>query len=109
MKRSILLLIFLSFSIFSYSQEKERTNSFDVYPNPAFEYINIKFSDDSAIDRESISIHSLIGNKVNTTIENSEENIIRISLRELNSGYYFLSVTNKSNNRRELVKFLKIN
>jgi len=109
MKRSILLLVFLSSSIFSYSQEKEITNSFDVYPNPAFEYINIKFSDDSTIDRESVSIHSLIGNKVNTTIENSEENIITISLRELNSGYYFLSVTNKSNNRRELVKFLKIN
>ena len=109
MRRGILLLFFLCFSIFSYSQKKEKTDSFDVYPNPAFEYINIKFSKDSTIDRETVSIHSLIGNKVNITAENSDENLIRISLRELNSGYYFISVTNKSNNRREVVKFLKIN
>ena len=58
---------------------------------------------------KSFSVHSLIGNKVDITTENLSENTIRISLRDLNPGFYFLSLTDKSTERREIVKFLKIN
>ena len=109
MKKLLLCVFLLSLSNFSFSQKKESNSYFEVYPNPAIDHINIKFNDKSNIANQSFSIHSLIGNKVNVTTENLSENTIRISLRDLNSGFYFLSLTDKSTERRDMVKFLKVN
>ncbi len=102
-------IFFLTISNVSFSQKKEINKYFDVYPNPATDYLNIKFDDKSNIDNKSFSIHSLIGNQVNITIEKSPDNTIRISLQDLNPGFYFLSLTDNLTERREIVKFLKIN
>ena len=109
MKKLLFCVFLLSLSNFSFSQKKESNSYFEVYPNPAIDHINIKFNDKSNITNQSFSIHSLIGNKVNITTENLSDNTIRISLRHLNSGFYFLSLTDKLTERREMVKFLKIN
>ena len=109
MKKLLFCVFLLSLSNFSFSQKKESNSYFEVYPNPAIDHINIKFNDKSNITNQSFSIHSLIGNKVNITTENLSDNTIRISLRHLNSGFYFLFLTDKLTERREMVKFLKIN
>ena len=109
MKKLFFFICLLSLSSVSFSQKKESNKNFEVYLNPAIDYINIKFDGKSNIMNKSFSVHSLIGNKVDITTENLSENTIRISLRDLNSGFYFLSLTDKSTERREIVKFLKIN
>lgn len=109
MKKLFFFICLLSLSSVSFSQKKESNKNFEVYPNPAIDYINIKFDGKSNIMNKSFSVHSLIGNKVDITTENLSENTIRISLRDLNSGYYFLSLTDKPTERRKIVKFLKIN
>ena len=109
MKKLFFFICLLSLSSVSFSQKKESNTNFEVYPNPAIDYINIKFDGKSNIMNKSFSVHSLIGNKVDITTENLSENTIRIPLRDLNSGFYFLSLTDKTTERREIVKFLKIN
>ncbi|MFL2990822.1 MAG: T9SS type A sorting domain-containing protein [Cytophagales bacterium] len=109
MKKLFFFIYLLSLSSVSFSQKKESNTNFEVYPNPAIDYINIKFDGKSNIMNKSFSVHSLIGNKVDITTENLSENTIRIPLRDLNSGFYFLSLTDKTTERREIVKFLKIN
>ena len=109
MKKIFLCILFFSIFNISFSQQKELNRYFEVYPNPATEYINIKFIDKSKIANQTFSVHSLIGNKVDITSENLSDNTIRISIRDLNSGFYFLSLTDNQTEKREMVKFLKIN
>ncbi len=109
MKKSILFLFFLSFSFSSYSQEKDRNKIYELYPNPAIDHINIKFKDINFINNQSISVFSLIGNPLNIETEMLEDNVIQISLREVNAGIYFLSIKNIITNEREIIKFLKVN
>tara|TARA_B100000989_G_scaffold286850_1_gene255918 strand:+ start:253 stop:582 length:330 start_codon:yes stop_codon:yes gene_type:complete len=109
MKKSLLFLFFLILSIFTYAQEKDINKFYEVYPNPAIDHINIKFKDINYIDYQSISIFSLIGNPVDIETESLDYNTIQISLREVNSGIYFLSLKNIITDKREIIKFLKVN
>ena len=101
----IFVLLFLSNSVFS--QESEDKVSFELYPNPASEYINLKFSRNLSLDNHKISIHSLIGNQINFNKENLSDSEIRIYLDEFNKGYYFLIIDNLILDKRKIIKFSK--
>ena len=66
MFRYIILFFLLIFSYTSYSQNNEKNISIDLYPNPANEYINLKFENNRITDDDyDYSIHSqLIGNEM---------------------------------------------
>ena len=74
---------------------------FNVSPNPAKEVINIEFTKNIT---GIVYIHDGIGNQVLEQEVNNELNK-KISLRELNSGIYFISV--KTNAKTMIKRFIK--
>ncbi len=88
-------------------QERNDLYNAEIYPNPASEYINLKINSDIDIDNIQFSIFTLIGNEMTLDMEKISEREIRFNLNNYNTGYYFLSVRNKRDNKSKILKFSK--
>ena len=73
---------------------------------PANEFINLKI-DNNSIDDYNFSIHSLIGNQMDFQQEKISDNEMRFVINSFNSGYYFILIDFKNENRRRIIKFSK--
>jgi len=105
MIRTILFL----FTIISnplFSQEKDKDMTYSIFPNPANEFINLKI-DNNSINDYNFSIHSLIGNQMDFQQEKISDNEMRFVINSFNSGYYFILIDFKNENRRRIIKFSK--
>ena len=71
------------------TKEVSFANGFEIYPNPFLSHLNLKF--DNINNIKKIEIYSTIG-KIITLIKIST----RLDLSQLNSGIYFIKVTNKN-------------
>ncbi|MBP8034021.1 MAG: T9SS type A sorting domain-containing protein [Bacteroidia bacterium] len=74
---------------------KENTNqriNFSIYPNPAKEILHIKY-ETSNYDSIEIKITNLLGETVLT--EKATSNNLSVKTNNLNSGVYFVTITNK--------------
>jgi len=63
----------------------------NIFPNPTSEVINIQFNDGTK-STTTITIYSLVGQKVKETILPIGTELSSINVRSLNKGMYFLSV-----------------
>lgn len=102
-------LIFLFFFITSpiFSQEKDKNISYSIFPNPAYEFVNLKINNNTTVNDYNFSIHSLIGNEMDFRQEKISENELRFDLNNFNNGYYFLLIDFKKSNGRKIIKFSK--
>ncbi len=66
-------------------------NAIKLYPNPANVYSIIEFNDNAA--SHNVAIMDVAG-RVIRTIENHKYNTLRLDREDLNSGVYFINVTN---------------
>ena len=82
------------------------TKSVSVFPNPAVEYLNVKFESPIA-KKTKLTVHNVIGNLVEVESETIDEYEIRLKVRDLPVGYYLLAVRDEESNSRSTIKFLK--
>jgi hypothetical protein len=78
--------------------ENASTVSFSTYPNPATDFVQVRFSQPSS---ETISIYSLTGTLLKT-VTATNQNIVTINLSGITTGVYILKAGNKTS--RLLVK-----
>ncbi len=77
-----------------------------VYPNPAVDYLTIKF--ESPVAKTSrLAFHSIIGSSIELETEVLDEYEIRVKVKDLPVGYYVVAVHDPMNNARGIYKFLK--
>ena len=77
-----------------------------IYPNPATEYLTIKF--ESPIAKSSkLAFHSIIGSAIELEQEAIDDFEIRVKVKDLPVGYYIIAVHDPQNNSRAIYKFLK--
>jgi hypothetical protein len=111
----VLALAVIGFS--AYAQQKEEmtgsgaptidlVKSVSVFPNPAIEYLNVKFENPIA-KKTKLTVHNVIGNVVEVESETIDEYEIRLRVRDLPVGYYLLAVRDEESNSRSTIKFLK--
>jgi hypothetical protein len=81
-------------------------NSISIFPNPAIEFLNVKFEEPIA-RKARITVHNVIGNIVEVESETLDEHEIRIKVKDLPVGYYLLAVRDEASNSRGTLKFLK--
>lgn len=62
-----------------------------VYPNPAIDYINLKFEQPVA-KSVTLELHSIIGNLLEVESEIVDDYEVRVRVKDLPSGYYLLDV-----------------
>lgn len=113
MKAALLFIIVLIAGQVGYSQGHEESfrtgdpvKSVQVYPNPAVDYLTIKF--ESPIAKVSrLAFHSIIGSSLELEQEVIDEFEIRVKVKDLPIGYYIVAVHDPQNNSRAIYKFLK--
>jgi Secretion system C-terminal sorting domain len=81
-----------SVDTFDLATNQNEVQNFDVYPNPANNYITVTSSNNSLINQ--IQITDLNGRVINNTIENSVVSS-EINIADLSSGIYFVKVSSK--------------
>lgn len=109
----IVLLAILSMHA-AFGQAKDETVAFrtdpaksiQVYPNPTTEFVIIKFESPTA-NQSKFTIHNVIGNEIESEPEFIDEYEVRIKVKDLHEGYYFLSVQNVQTSLKTSYKFLK--
>ena len=62
-----------------------------VYPNPAVDYVNLKFEQPMA-KSVTLELHSIIGNSLEVESELIDDYEVRIRVKDLPTGYYVLDV-----------------
>ena len=85
--------------------ENENLLSFNLFPNPAKDFVNIKVNQLSS-NKLDVSLYSLDGKMVLSTSKSIQNNQTQLDVSNLKSGMYFLKITNDD---KELVKKLIIN
>lgn len=76
-----------------------------VYPNPTFDYLNVKIN--KGFEIQNIEIYSVTGQKVDTKSIDKTGESIKIDISNLNEGFYFLKVSGKDK-IMETSKFFKM-
>ncbi len=62
-----------------------------VYPNPAVDYVSLKFEQPLA-KLVTLELHSIIGNSLEIETEAIDDFEVRIRVKDLPSGYYLVDV-----------------
>ena len=81
--------------------ESSLNKSFLIYPNPASDYLTLKFAQNTS--KAEIKIYNLLGELKSTSRKSSTESVIDIS--DLSNGVYIIEVATEKNITRQ--KFIK--
>jgi len=89
-----------------HSGQPDPVKLIQVYPNPASENVSVKFEVPMA-KKVSLSFHNILGSPLNLETEVIDDHEIKIRVKDLNPGYYFISVQDEKINFKSTYKFLK--
>lgn len=89
-----------------YSETGQLDRLVQLFPNPATEYLSVKLPTPNAASAK-LAMHSVIGNVLNLDREVVDDYEVRIRVKDLPSGYYFLSIKDEESGLRATYKFLK--
>lgn len=112
--RTIFFGLLISISVTGFSQSAESAfletspmaRLVQMYPNPASDYLIVKLQTPHANDVK-LAMHSVIGNVLSIEKEVVDEYEIRIRVKDLPTGYYFLSIKEEESGLKASYKFLK--
>lgn len=76
-----------------------------MYPNPANDHLTVVIKEGGNV--QSITITDVAGRIIRTEEINSGQAIIKLNIRTLDAGVYFISLTTRDNNRAGYAKFVK--
>lgn len=88
------------------SYQFDNNKSVSIFPNPAVEFLNIRFESPIA-KKTKLTVHNVIGNIVEVESETIDEFEIRLKVKDLPVGYYLLALRDEESNGRSTIKFLK--
>lgn len=90
------------------SQEvKGAINAFKIYPNPATEIVNVSVDTDSSIEGVQIKVMDLLGKEVRNQRLPVGATLFQMNSSDLNSGIYFVQLTNLEGDVLETKKLIK--
>jgi hypothetical protein len=88
------------------AEQIDISKTIHMYPNPAVDFITIRFDTFAAQDIR-LSVHNIIGNVMTVESEIMDEHEIRVKVKDLSAGYYFIGIKDNSERFQGTYKFLK--
>lgn len=76
------------------------------YPNPATDFVSIKFETPIAKSVE-VTLHNIIGNEIDVEKEVVDEYELRLKVKDFPTGYYLVALKT-GDNAKSTIKFLKL-
>lgn len=77
-----------------------------LYPNPATDFLTVKLQTPHA-SSVKLAMHTVIGNALTVEREQVDDYEVRLRVKDLPSGYYFLSIKEDETGLKATYKFLK--
>ena len=112
----IVAFLLVTFSLFgqehargfnpSPTQPSEEVKAVRLYPNPAIEYVHVKFDVPQA-KTSTFAVHNIIGNTLETEIELIDDFEVRVKVKDLSAGMYLLFIHNEHTGLKGAYKFIK--
>jgi hypothetical protein len=114
MRRYSLFLAMALLAGFASAQQKEELappdrislHSVTIYPNPATDFLSVKFQEPQA-DKVQLTVHNIVGNVLQVETEVIDASEIRLRVKDLPEGYYFLAIRQDGMLAKGAYKFLK--
>jgi len=88
------------------SGQGDQSNLVQFYPNPATEYLSVKF-EAPCTDKIRITLHNILGNIIEVETEVLDRFELRLKVKDLPPGYYLLAFKDAETNFKSTYKFLK--
>ena len=88
------------------SQQHEQFKSVKLYPNPAIEFVSVKFETPQA-RKVKFSLHNIIGSEMPLESEIIDDFEVHIKVKDFSTGVYLLSIKNDDTGHKSAFKFLK--
>jgi hypothetical protein len=89
-----------------FSGQTDPAKVIQLFPNPAIEFLTVRFENPVA-NKSKLTFRTIIGNEINLETEVVDDFEIRIRVKEIPEGYYFLSIQNEHSGVKSTHKFLK--
>jgi hypothetical protein len=86
--------------------QRDLSKTVHIFPNPAVEYVHVKVTEFPA-DKAKLTLHNIIGNKMDIETEVVDEHELRIRVKDLASGYYLLAIKDEKSQSYGIFKVLK--
>jgi hypothetical protein len=112
LKQALFLIAIFAVAQVGYGQLREEAVGTDpikqvqVYPNPAVEFLSLKFEAPQA-KKIKLTVYNILGNTLEVETEVVDEYEIKLKVKDLATGYYFVSVRDDQAALRGTYKFLK--
>ncbi len=109
-----LLIVFLAAGLSVRAQVSEDYGSafqndpakIQIFPNPAVDFVHVRI-DQLPARNIKLTVHNIIGNEIQVETELVDEHEVRVRVKDLNSGYYFIAVKDNEDRFRATYKFVK--
>lgn len=88
------------------SENSDPGKDIQLFPNPAPDWLHVKLGSLEASNVE-LSVHNIIGNELHPEVETIDDHEMRVYVKEMSPGYYFLTVKDQNSKFRGIYKFLK--
>jgi hypothetical protein len=86
--------------------DKVSIKSVSLFPNPATDYLSVKFEEPHARTIQ-LMVHNIVGNVLTVETELIDDHEVRLRVKDLPAGYYFLALRDDDTNAKSTFKFLK--
>ncbi len=93
-------------SLTAVAQEVNLARSVHIFPNPVTEDVFVELDQFTAA-QVTVTVHTIIGNELPVEKEITDDNLIRVKVKDLAPGYYLLAVRDDGSGFRGTYKFLK--
>jgi hypothetical protein len=87
-------------------EKTDPSKSVTLYPNPATDFVNIRFATLNA-HQTKITLFNILGTEVQSETEVIDDHEVRVRVKELSTGYYLIAVRDEKAQFRGTYKFLK--
>lgn len=91
---------------FSQPERLDLAKSVQIYPNPAVEYVHVRLEHVKVADVK-VALHNIIGNEIKIESEPMDEYTLRVKVKDLDAGYYLISLNEDRAKFKGVYKFLK--
>jgi hypothetical protein len=86
--------------------QQELSKSVKLYPNPAIEFVSVKFETPQA-KKVKFNLHNIIGSEMPVESEVIDDFEVHIKVKDFSTGVYLLSIRNEETGLKSAYKFLK--
>jgi hypothetical protein len=91
---------------FTQPERQDLAKSVQIYPIPAVEFVNVRLEHLKA-ENVKVTLHNIIGNELRVESETMDEHTLRVKVKDLDAGYYLISLRDDQAKFQGVYKFLK--